>query len=203
MNENLETRYGEITDIEVREDNGLEISGYAIVFDAPSEILGGANGFREIITRTALNDVDLTDVYLFNQHKSDEVLGSTHAGTMRLTITDKGLSFRATLPETTLGMDTYKLVQRGDLKSMSFGFTVAKDTWNMSAEPEVRSVTQIGKLIELSLVTHPGYKQSSVNTRSMDFLEDCRECRFEKSEQETESINRLEEAEALIASVQN
>ncbi len=53
-----EIRFAELNNIETRDEN-LEISGYAIRFNETSELLGGANGFKEVISQDALNGVDL------------------------------------------------------------------------------------------------------------------------------------------------
>jgi len=196
----MEQRFCELSEIETRDEN-LEISGYAIVFNEPSVTLGGSNGFKEIISENALRGVDLTDTHLYYQHNSDQILANTKSETMSLEVTNKGLYFRAQMADTTLGRDTYKLVKRGDLSAMSFGFTVEKDVWDMTQTPEVRTVTKIGNLSEVSIVSRPAYQQSSVNTRSAEFLAECRECRIEKTVKETESINRLEQAQSLLDSV--
>jgi len=197
----LETRFVEFNEVEFR-DNDREVSGYAILFNEPSVTLGGSNGFQEIISKRALDNVDLKDVYLLNQHKSDEVLGSTKSETMQLTVTDKGLHFRAQLPNTTLGRDTYELVKRGDLKSMSFGMKVSKDSWNMNKIPEVRTVDSISNLAEVSLVTFPAYEQSSVSTRSREVLDECRECRNITVTKNETSNKLLDEAKELLNSIQ-
>jgi len=195
-----EIRFSELTDIETRDEN-LEISGYAIVFGQTSVTLGGSNGFQEIINRSALDGVDLTDTHLYYQHNVDKILANTKSNTMSLEVTDKGLYFRAQMADTQLGKDTYKLIKRGDLSAMSFGFTVEKDTWNVMASPEVRTVTQIGQLREISIVSRPAYEQSFVNTRSADFLTECRDCRLEKEKKELTVNDMLDEAQAILNSI--
>lgn len=196
-----EKRYTELSEIETR-DEGLEISGYAIVFDKPSTILGGSGGFKEIIDRRALEGVDLNDTHLYYQHNSAQILANTKSGTMNLSVTDKGLYFRANMADTQLGKDTYKLIKRGDLSAMSFGFKVGKDSWNVMTTPETRTVEKISNLSEISIVSRPAYEQSSVNTRSTEFLTECRECRLEM-QVKTESANdKLTLAKKLLAEVQ-
>ena len=195
-----EIRYSELSEIETR-DEELEIAGYAIVFGEPSVTLGGANGFKEIIERSALDGVNLEDTHLYYQHNSDQILANTKSGTMSLNVTDKGLYFRAQMADTQLGKDTYKLIKRGDLSAMSFGFNVTKDSWNVMTNPEVRTVTQIGELKEISIVSRPAYEQSSVNTRSAEFLEECRDCRLEKDNKELTVNDMLAKAQSMIDSV--
>lgn len=195
-----ELRYTELTEIETRDEN-LEISGYAIVFDKPSKTLGGKNGFKEVISRSALQGVNLNDTHLYYQHNPDKILANTKSGTMNLSITDKGLYFRAAMADTQLGIDTYKLIKRGDLNAMSFGFTVDKDSWNVTTSPEVRTVTKIDTLSEISIVSRPAYEQSYVNTRSESFLSECRECRLTETNKQKELDSLNNQAKQLLNEV--
>jgi HK97 family phage prohead protease len=191
----LETRYVTFTDeIEFRKtDTDLTISGYAITFGSLSENLGG---FREVIDRRALDDVDFSDVYLLSQHRSEDVLASTAANTMNVQVTDKGLYFSATLANTTLGRDTYELVKRGDLKSMSFAFTTEEDQWNVKTNPQTRTVKKIGKISELSIVTNPAYKTSSVTKRMVNKCTDLKKCL------QKEPNPLLNEAKEILSKIQ-
>jgi len=196
----MEVRFQELTDIETRDDN-LEISGYALRFNEPSVTLGGSEGFKEIIESRALDNVDMSNTHLYYQHDSNSMLANTKSGTMSLEVTNKGLYFRAQMADTTLGKDTYKLIKRGDLSAMSFGFTVNKDTWDVTQSPEVRTIKQIGRLDEISIVSRPAYETSSVSTRSKDFLGECRECRDLESLKKIESNKLLDEAKELLNSI--
>ena len=203
MNENGESkeiRYSELTDIETRDDS-LEISGYALVFNQPSVTLGGSNGFKEVISRSALEDVDLSDIHLYYQHRSDQILANTKSNTMSLSVTDKGLYFKANMADTTLGKDTYKLIKRGDLTGMSFEMLVQKDSWNLTTQPETRTVEKIGKINEISIISRPAYKQSSVSTRSANFLEECRECRDIGLYRTEEGLKNLQAAKQPLEEV--
>ena len=192
----LETRYVTFTDeIEFRNtDTELTISGYAITFDSLSENLGG---FKEVIDRRALDGVDFSDVYLLSQHRSEDVLASTAAKTMSVQVTDKGLYFSATLANTTLGRDTYELVKRGDLKSMSFAFTAEEDSWNVHTNPQTRSIKKIGKISELSIVTNPAYKTSTVAKRMVQKCTDLKNCMHSEGKHNP----LLDEAKELLKSI--
>lgn len=162
-------------EIEFRDiENQMMIEGYAIQFDKLSENLGG---FKEVIDKRALDGVDLSDTYLLSQHNTADVLGSTASKTLNLTVTESGLHFSAELPNTQLGRDTYTLLKRKDLKSMSFGFTVDTDKWNVKTEPQTRTVTQIGILSEISIVTNPAYTQSNVSARAQNMSENLLNCK--------------------------
>lgn len=156
------------TNLEIRSDTERTIDGYAIVFNSLSEDL---NGFKELISERALDGVDLSDVFLYSQHKSSDILGNTSAGTLTLTITERGLYFKANLPDTSLGRDTHELIKRGDLKSLSFGFIVQEDTWD--TKTQIRTVTKIKKLEEISVVSRPAYSATTVSTRALDMSKRC------------------------------
>ena len=196
-----EQRYTELSEIETRDDE-LEISGYAIVFGEPSKVLGGSEGFREVISHRALEGVSLNDTHLYYQHNSDQMLANTKSGTMNLSITGRGLHFSARMADTQLGKDTYKLIKRGDLSAMSFGFRVAKDSWNVMTSPETRTVEKILDLSEISIVSRPAYEQSSVNARSAEFLLECRDCRLETQVKNDSANDMLTLAKELLKEVQ-
>jgi HK97 family phage prohead protease len=99
----------------------------------------------------AKNDVK----FLYN-HDSGEILGSTRAKTLNLYEDERGLRVEGTLPNTSRGRDVAELLRRGDLDSMSFGFSVPAggDSWNSDgSERTLKSV----RLHEVSLVAFPAY----------------------------------------------
>lgn len=82
----------------------MTISGYALVFNQPSRPMP----FTEVIKPTALDGVDLSQVQLLYAHDFSSILARVDANTLSLKVDDVGLHFNATLPDTTLGHDTYK-----------------------------------------------------------------------------------------------
>ena len=159
-----------VTPFEVRDNgvgHGMTFTGYAAIYNSPSEPLP----FTEKIapgafTRSlrARNDIKL----LFN-HDSGQVLGSTRAGTLRLEETAKGLLATADLPDTNMGRDAAYLIKRGDIDSMSFGFSVPPggDTW--SADGSQRTLDSV-RLHEVSIVAFPAYSETAgkMMVRNMD-----------------------------------
>lgn len=155
---------------EVRQTgDGMTFSGYAAVWNSPSEPLPFieriANGaFRK--TLQSRNEIKL----LWN-HDSSQILGSLRAGTLRLTEDAYGLKVEADLPDTQLGRDTATLLRRGDVNAMSFGFSVPKggDTWN--ADGTERTLKSV-RLFEVSIVGSPAYSATAgtATVRSFDKL---------------------------------
>jgi len=153
-------------------DETREITGYAIIYDTKTNI----GPFEEQISQRALKNVDTSKTYLLYNHNDDNVLASTKSGTLSLEDTPKGLYFRAQLPDTTLGNDTYTLIKRGDLNNMSFGFTVKEDTWNVANEPALRTIKEIKDLYEISIVPYPAYEDTTVSARSKEIIK-CFNCK--------------------------
>jgi HK97 family phage prohead protease len=151
----------------VENGDGMTFTGYAAVFNSPSEPLPfieriAPGAFKRSLK--ARNDIKL----LWN-HDTGSVLGSTRAGTLKLEEDNYGLRVTAVLPPTTLGNDVKTLVQRGDVSAMSFGFSVPAngDTWN--AEGTERTLKSV-RIHEVSIVAFPAYQQTAgtANVRSFD-----------------------------------
>jgi HK97 family phage prohead protease len=200
----------------VEDGDGMTFTGYAAVFNAPSEPLPfieriAPGAFKRSLK--ARNDIKL----LWN-HDTGAVLGSTRAGTLKLEEDSYGLRVTATLPPTSLGNDVKVLVQRGDVNAMSFGFSVPAggDSWN--ADGTERTLKSV-RIFEVSVVAYPAYQQTAgtATVRSYDAvakraevdadqladamlaIEDGKDLSLEQSELLTTVIQRLtpqEEAEA-------
>ena len=118
---------------------------------------------QERIERSALNGVNLDDVVLLLNHDGTGIPLARSPKTLALTVTDSGLEMRAELPDTEQGKAVYEAVRRGDLGQMSFAFDIAEQTFD--PEKRERTVTQIGAVYEISIVTHAAYPQTHVQAR--------------------------------------
>lgn len=159
---NLSTR-SFATELEVRDldSGGHEISGYAIVFNQPSEDLG----FIEYITPNALDKVDLKQLLLLYGHDFNNILARADSGTLTTKVDEKGLFFNAKIPNTTLGTDVYNNIENGNIKGASFRFDVAEDgdEWKTDENGQlIHTVTKISNLPEISLTPYPAYSETSV-----------------------------------------
>ena len=157
----IETRTN-TTKFEVREldGGGMTFTGYAAVFNAPSEPLPFTERIAPGAFRRSLQSRN--DVKLLWNHDSGTVLGSTRAGTLRLEEDNVGLRVSADLPDTQAGRDAAYLIKRGDVDAMSFGFSVPKggDEWVSESERVLNSV----RLFETSIVAFPAYTQTAGST---------------------------------------
>jgi len=167
----VETRRITVNEFEIRdlgEGDGMAFTGYAAVFNSASEPLP----FIERIAPGAFANSlsSRNEIKMFVNHDTTRVLASKRAGTLRLSEDSHGLRVEADLPPTTDGKDLAILMKRGDVDSMSFGFSVPSggDTWSPDgATRELREV----RLHEVSIVTaFPAYTATSAGVRSLDNL---------------------------------
>jgi uncharacterized protein len=171
MTTNVERRVNTV-EFDVRNgeasSDGMSFTGYAAVFNSPSEPLPFTEVIREGAFKRSLKSRN--EIKLFMNHNTDVVLGSTRAGTLKLTEDSRGLLAQAELPDTSAGRDLSVLMKRGDVSSMSFGFSVPPkgDAW--SSDGATRELHQV-RLHEVSIVTgFPAYEATTASVRSLDIL---------------------------------
>lgn len=153
---------------DVQDDQGNTqhvISGTAVVFNRFSQPMP----FVEVISDQAFNGVDLSDVKLLYSHDFGNILARTDAGTLTIDVNEDGLDFTATLPDTQLEHDVYTDILNGNLKGMSFGFTIDDDSWSVENGVQVHTINQIGLVEEISITSLPAYTETSLMVqRSLD-----------------------------------
>jgi len=189
----IETRVTPIQ-FEVREDGDyMTFEGYAAVFNSPSEPLPfieriAPGAFKRSIE--ARNDIKL----LWN-HDTGTVLGSTRAGTLKLYEDTRGLKVIAQLPNTTAGRDASELLRRGDVDSMSFGFSVPAGGDDWSADGSERTLRSV-RLHEVSIVAFPAYS-STAGTTTVRGLDKVAERANVDADALADAIVKLEEGKEL------
>lgn len=150
----IETRTNP-TEFEVREEtDGMHFSGYAAVFDSPSEPLPFIERIQRGAFRKSLRSRN--DIKFLWNHDAGEILGSTRAKTLTLSEDDRGLKVEGMLPNTSRGRDVAELLKRGDVDAMSFGFSVPSGGDKWSEDGSERTLKSI-RLHEVSLVAFPAY----------------------------------------------
>ena len=159
----IERRTYTVKDVQARsaEDGTMRLAGYAAVFNESSvplpfkeSIAPGA--FRKTLTETP-------DVRLLINHEGLPLARSKN-GTLKLNEDDRGLYFEAELADTTEARDIYKLVERGDVDQMSFGFRVIRQKW--SEDRSRRILTEVSLADgDVSVVTYPAYPTTTVEAR--------------------------------------
>lgn len=165
--DNLERRF---TTGEIRATaTGRWIQGYAIVFNALSEDLGG---FRERIHPDAVKRSLGEELRAYYNHNTDNIIGYTGARppTLRASVDSRGLAVDIDVPRTSFGSDMLESIGRGDVQGMSFGFRTLADDWDhrRGAEP-IRTILDM-RVFEVSVVSHPAYPDTSVALRALGIL---------------------------------
>jgi len=140
------------------EVDGNTVSGLAIPYQQASHPLP----FIETIERGAFAaDLGKRNVALLIEHDGGRVLADTRSNTLTLEEGERGVSFRAQLPDTRDGMDMRILLRDGIYQHMSFGFVAEKDEWRGNH----RSVLS-ARLYEVSLVHTPAYEATAAAVRA-------------------------------------
>jgi hypothetical protein len=189
----IETRTTPIQ-FEMREsEEGMNFEGYAAVFNTPSEPLPFIERIAPGAFRRSLDARN--DIKLLWNHDSGTVLGSTRAGTMRLYEDERGLKVRATFPNTTAGRDAAELLRRGDVDSMSFGFSVPTGGDEWSSDGSERTLKSV-RLHEVSIVAFPAYS-STAGTTSVRGLDKVAKRADVDPEALADAILKLEEGNEL------
>jgi len=155
--QNCEVRMDESTD-------EIKVSGYASLFEHESRDLG----FRETISRGALDGRLEDNVILTYNHDTNAILDRNQGGTLKLSIDERGLKYDGTLPNTSTGRDVAELMRRGLLYESSFAFTVEEDNWVEEGDVYKRNITKIGRLYDVSIVGTGAYSDTKVALRSID-----------------------------------
>jgi len=145
---------------DIRAAGPLTLEGTAIVFNEPAKI----GNITEVIAPDALRGVDLSDVVLLTNHDGAQIPLARSPKTLTLTITERGLEMSATLPDTEQGKAVHEAVKRGDLSQMSFAFDIKQSTFDEATQ--TRTITEIGRVYEISIVNYAAYPQTNVTARN-------------------------------------
>lgn len=150
---------------------GCIFTGRPIVYDSSSHLLG--NKFRERFAKGAFRAflASNPDVVACIDHDESKLLGRTTNGTLKLVETDDGIDIECLAPNTTYANDLRMLIERGDIRGMSFHFDDAKATWEKADDGvPLRTVTS-AILYEVSFVASPAYPQTQAGLRSAEQVE--------------------------------
>ncbi len=144
---------------------GRTLTGYAAIFGAESQDLGG---FVETVRAGAFARSlrSNPDVKALINHEPSLLLGRT-PGTLKLEEDTRGLKFRVALPDTSYARDIYFSIRRGDATQCSFAFTVREQRWGTKTMPDGREIATRelldAELLDVSIVTFPAYTATTVS----------------------------------------
>lgn len=148
------------------EDGSMRIGGYAATFNQEADGLS----FREVIAPGAFTRALASDnpVFLLVNHDMDGIpLASTASGTLQLRQDSHGLYMEAELdPANPKAQELASALRRGDMNKMSFAFTVKPE--GQYKEDGLRTIEDVERLWEVSVVTLPAYSSTSAGMRSQE-----------------------------------
>lgn len=160
---------------EQQSDQPTRIIGYGSVFNSRSEPLWG---FREIIKPGAFDDVLTNDVRGLFNHDPNFILGRSAAGTLSLSVDERGLQYNILAPDTQTIRDlVIAPMIRGDISQSSFAFQVARDGDDWYEDDEgivIREISKFSRLYDVSPVTYPAYQDADSGVRSMKAWQEAR-----------------------------
>ena len=163
-----EVRVTEIRANEPAGEKALILSGRPVVYETPTVIKDIGGSYIEIVKRGALDGADLSDVRLLVGHDATKIPLARTPKTMSLKLDEAGLTFEAALPDTEAGRAAYQAVERGDLRGMSYAFTVPDGGDSFDPKTNTRTITKIAKVYECSLTAFPAYESTYVSAESRD-----------------------------------
>lgn len=187
-------------DRESREDGQRKLAGKPIIYGAIADI----GDFFEVIEAGALDETDMRDVPLLVNH-NDKMLPLARSrrnngnSTMTLSIGEEGLEFEA-LIDVENNADAKALdsaIERGDIDGMSFVASVEYYWEGLGAGKPTRHITKVPRLYEISAVTDPAYKQTSIAQRSAD--QEALERALESLEKENAEKKAIEDRKRALA----
>lgn len=168
MNRSIRQSRSMPTEFRAAESDGKKrIEGYFSTFGGIYELWPGAT---ESIDPHAFDDALNDDIRALIDHETRLVLGRNKAGTLELRIDSHGLWGSIEINEAdTDAMNLYARVQRGDVSQCSFGFEILSEKTDIRDDGSVHWTIEKVKLYEVSCVTFPAYKDTSITARQDDY----------------------------------
>lgn len=166
-------------------DSECYVEGYATTFDQPY-LLYEWDGVKyyEKIDRHALDGADIDDVIMQYDHEG-RVFARQSNNTLKLIPDGNGLKIAADLSKTDLARGLYQDIDAGMITKMSWGFTVAEDSYDR--ETHTRTILKIKKVYDVSAVSIPANQDTEISARN-----------FARGRYEAEQQELLERRVALL-----
>lgn len=160
-------------------ENSRTIEGYAVVFNQRSVFLPDWNKGRmveEVMMPGCITEelIAKSDVVANIDHDNSRMVARSvnGEGSLHLSLDEHGLKFSYEAPLTNDGETVLQGVRRGDFRGCSFAYTCDEDTGVHYEKNEkdpralIRYVDEVNGLYDVSVVIHPAYPQTNVDSRS-------------------------------------
>lgn len=161
-----------VVNLEDQEEERKIVSGYASVFNVPYTLFEDDElVIQEQVSDKAFENADITDV-IFQYNHEGRVFARVSNGTLTVAPDDKGLSIEADLGGTDIGNQLYQEIKGGYTTKMSYGYTVDGAEWMESRLDdgrilELRTVTSVSKVYDVSAVSIPANNATSISVRNL------------------------------------
>lgn len=147
------------------------VVGYASTFNEPYLLY--SDDYMELweqVDARAFDKTDMTDTIMQYDHEG-RVFARVSNNTLKLTVDEHGLFVEAMLGGTEEGRKLYEEIEGGYTSKMSFGFTVTGEDFaeeNRTGEKTkyTRTITEVGKLYDVSAVSLPANDATEISARS-------------------------------------
>jgi len=151
--------------VPVKVEERGSITGYPIVYSRDSEDMGF---IEQIAPGAAKNALERSDIRALKNHDPNLIYGRQGVN-LTFSEDEKGLKYTATPIDTRQYREVAEEVKAGLLTGQSFGFTVLSDEWSdLESDHPKRTITEIGEIFDVSVVTYPAYPDTTVALRSLD-----------------------------------
>lgn len=160
-------------------ENSRTIEGYAVVFGQRSVFLPDWNKGRmveEVMMPGSITEelIAKSDVVANIDHDNSRMVARSvnGDGSLRLSLDEHGLKFSYEAPMTNDGETVLQGVRRGDFRGCSFAYTCDEDTGvhyeknDKDSRALIRYVDEVNGLYDVSVVIHPAYPQTNVDSRA-------------------------------------
>lgn len=148
------------------------VEGYAVVFNKESRDFGG---WKEVIAPEAMNGIlDTADVLALMNHDEQRGVLARYTcgdGSLTLTVDKTGVKYRFDSPSTSLGDELLEGIERKDIRTSSFAFSVAEGGQRWEKQPDdsyVRTITAFADLYDVSPVYKEAYPDTTVAKRGFE-----------------------------------
>ena len=153
-------------------DEKMEVRGYASTFNEPYTLYEDDEiVIQEQVSEKAFDGADMSDVILQYNHEG-RVFARMSNGTLEVAPDEKGLAIRANLGGTDIGRQLYEEIKGGYTNKMSYGYRVSGAEWEQRTLEDgrlldLRTVTQVSKVYDVSAVSIPANDGTSISVRTL------------------------------------
>jgi len=162
-----------LTVIEKEDDEEIkEVRGYASTFNQPYTLYEDDEVvIQEQVSERAFDNADMSDVIMQYDHQG-RVFARMSNGTLEVTPDEEGLAIRANLGGTDIGRQLYEEIKGGYTTKMSYGYRVSGSEWERRTLEDgrlldLRTVTQVSKVYDVSAVSLPANDGTSISVRTL------------------------------------